>query len=664
VAAAVSLLTLLVAAGALGHGAWRSAAALGADGMLRVVAAAPIAAAAAVLSLLLLGRFGLSGSRTLVVGVAVALGAVAHARLPRPAPAFRLGLGRRDRLALGAAAGLGVAWTAWIVRYPGLGLDPLYYHLSEAVLWAQHGDAGAAHPVLYVFPVQAYPVNDELLVSWVLSASRWLGAASLWAPAMVGLGATAAVTGLRRAGVGLLPTALAVAAIVALPTWARMMIGPHNDLGAVAWTACAVTLAAAARARPALLVPAVLAGGLAIGTKTTPAVVLLGAAVLLVRRPFPRRGPLLAALSVAVFLGGVWFARNLFVHGSPVWPFAQLPWGDRIPALYRDVGVTFLGTLPRSLQSGRADFYFDAVAAGPLLLLGAPLAAAFVRTRRVTAAAVVTVLAALAWGVSPFTGRPLDPRIDFPFGTERYLIPAFCAGAATLALATADARGWVRRAVTALLAGCVVLSAAKALPLGFPYVPSVFTLALGAAAGWAAVRLRPRWAPLAAALLLAVVFVRVSDHFGGRHALNHDLETSGVIGYVANQPGFEAADDPIYAAPATYSALAGDRLDHDLHFLPSGVSCDRVLSLRGWLVLGTPPVPTRYNPANTAMACLDRAGIDPDYASFRYRVFDRRQTAIRSSASASPSSTTEKSSSMIAAAAGSAERRARLSRRS
>jgi hypothetical protein len=440
----------------------------------------------------------------------------------------------------------------------------------------------------------------------------------------VGLAATAAVTGLRRAGAGVLPAALAAAAVIALPTWARMMIGPHNDLGAVAWSACAVTLAAAARARPGLLVGAVLAGGLAIGTKTTPALVLLAAAVLIVRPPFPRRAPLVAASAVAVFLAGVWFARNLIVHGSPVWPFAQLPWGDRIPGLYRDVSVTFLGTFPRSLASGRADFYFDAIAAGPLLLLGAPVAAALVRTRRVSAAAVVTVLAALAWGLSPFTGRPVDPRIDFPFGTERYLIPALCAGAATLALAAADARGGLRRAITALLAGCVVLSAAKALPLGFPYVPSVVTLALGAAAGWAAMRLAPRWAPLAAALVLAAVFVRVSDHFGGRHALNQDLQTFGVIGYVANQPDFESSDDPVYAAPATYSALAGDRLNHDLRFLPQGVDCERVLAARGWLVLGTPPVPSRYNPANTAVGCLDRAGIDPVYAFFRYRVYDRR----------------------------------------
>jgi hypothetical protein len=550
------------------------------------------------------------------------------------------------------------------MRYPGLGADPLYYHLTEAVIWAQRGDAGASHAVMYTFPVEAYPLTDELLVSWVLSASRWLGAASLWAPAMVALAATAAVVGLRRANVGLLPTILAVAAIISLPTWARMMIGPHNDLAAVAWLGCAVTLAAASRACPGMLVPAVVAAGLALGTKTTPALPLLAAAIVLVPRPFPRRAPLLAASAVAVVLAGVWYARNLALYGSPLWPFVQLPWGDPIPSLYSDASITFLGTIGRSLADDRADMYFDAVAAGPVLLLAAPVAAAVVRTRRVVLAAAVTLVVALAWGLSPFTGRPSDRSIDFFFGTERYLIPAFCAAALTLALAVADARAGTRRAITCLLAACVALSAAKALPLGFPYVPSVVTLALGAAAGWVAVRLAPRWAPLGAAIVLAVVFVRVTDHFGGRHALNRSLDTSPVIGYVANQPGFETSDDPIHAAPATYSALAGDRLEHDLNFLPRDLGCARVLALRGWLVLGTPPVPTRYNPSNPAIACLEREGVDPVFAFERYRVYDRRQTAIRSSASANPSSTTEKSSSVMAAAAGSGSRRARVSSRS
>jgi hypothetical protein len=661
VTAAASFLALLVAGGALGHGAWRCAAALGADGALRIVAAAPLAAAAAALSLLALGRLGLSDSQFAVVGVAVALGALAHVRLPRPAPAFRRGLHRRERLALGAAVGLGVAWTAWILRYPGLGADPLYYHLSEAVLWAQRGDAGAGHPVLYVFPVEAYPLTDELLVSWVLSTSRWLGAAELWAPAMLALAVTAGVTGLRRAGGGLLPTALAAAAIVAFPAWARMLIGPHNDLAAVAWSVCAVTLAAGSRRCPGLLVPALLAAGLAIGTKTTTVPILLAAAVLLVRRPFPRRGLLLAGSAAAAVLGGVWYARNLVEHGSPVWPFAQLPWGDPIPPLFGEASARFLLTISRSLAADRIETYWDAVAAGPLLLLAAPVAAAFVRTRRVAITAAVALFAALAWSLAPFTGRPANPEIDFPFGTVRYLVPAFCAAAAALVLAAADARGGARRAVTVVLAACVVVSGLKALPLGFPYVPSAATLALGAAAGWLAVRFVPRWAPLAAALVLAAVFIRDTDHFGARHALNLRLESSPVIGFVAGQPGFEDARDPIYAAPATYSALAGDRLGHDLRFLPQGVSCERVLAARGWLVLQS-TAGTRFNPANTALACLD--GIEPTYAWGSYRVYDRRQTAIRSSASSSPSSTTEKSSSVIAAAAGSGSRRARVSSRS
>ncbi len=619
--AAISFLALLAAAGALGHGAWRCGAALGADGALRIVAAAPIAAAAAGLTALVLGRFGLSGSQLAVIGVSVALGALARARLPRPAAA-EWSPRRRERLALGAAAGLGLAWTIWAVRFPSLGIDPLSYHLSESVLWTQNGDAGVARQVTYVFPVGNYPLLDELLVSWVLSASHWLGAASLWAPAMMALGATAAATGLRRAGVGLLPAALAVSAIVSIPIWARMLIGPHNDVGALAWLVCAVTLAVAARRQPGLFVPAALAAGLSIGTKATTAPMLLAAAVLLVRPPFPRMRLLLPALGAAGVLGGLWYVRNLLEHGSPLWPFVALPFGDAVPRIYSAAGDNLLSTLDRSFTDGQLGDYFGTVGAAPALLLAAPVAAVCVRTRRVVLAAAVAVLGALIWARAPFTGRPEDPLIDFTLGTTRYLVPAVAAAVLALALATADGSRRTRLAVSAFLAACVAVSAVKALELGFPDLPRIGTLAAGAAGGWVLVRLAPRWAPIVGLLVLAAVCVRVTDQFAARHAQNPDLRTSAAIAYVAGQPGFEASDDPVATAPVTLSALAGDRLRHDLRFLPEDVDCTKVRTLRGWLVLGTPP-PTSYIPSNTAVDCL--AGVTPVFDDGHHRVYDRRR---------------------------------------
>lgn len=620
--AALSFLALAVAVAALGHGAWRAAAVLGAQGALRLVAAAPIAATAAALTLLILGRIGLSGSQPAVIASALALGAIAHRALPRATSAPRLWLTPRERLALGAAAGLGVAWTGWIVKYPGLGNDPLVYHLPESLLWVQQGDAGAVRQVLYLFPVGNYPLADELLVSWVLAASHWIAAASLWAPAMVGLTATAAVTGLRRAGVGLLPAALAPAAILALPIWAQLFIGPHSDLGALAWLTSAVTLAAAARSRPSLLIPAVLAGGLAIGTKTTTAPMLIAAGVLLVRPPLPRARLLVPALVAAGIVGGLWYVRNLILHGSPLWPFVQESFGDPIPALYREAGATFLGTIGRSLAGDRPGLYFEQLATAPALLLAAPVAAAFVRTRRVVLAAAVAMLGALIWSKAPFTGRPEDPLLDFTFGTTRYLVPALGAAVLTLALATADAGPRTRRAVTLLLAVSAVWSAVKSLQLGFPEVPPALTLTTGALAGAVVLRARPRWALPLALLALAIVCVRVTDQFAGRVAQNVRLTQAGAIGFLARQPGFDTGDAPVYTAPATLAALAGDRLTHPLRFLPARTSCDRVRALHGWFVLGTPP-PTRYLRAVPAVACL--AGVTPVYDDGRYRVYDRRR---------------------------------------
>lgn len=656
--AALSFLALLVAVGALADAAWRSAAALGADGGLRVVAAAPLAAAAAAATVLVLGRVGLSGSQPLLVATALALMVLARVRLPDPRAAFGLPFTRRERLALGAAAGLAVAWTTWVVRYPGLGLDALTYHLSTSVAWVQQGDAGAVRQATYVFPVGNYPLLDELLVSWLLAVGRSFAVANLWAPAMTVLTVVAGVTGLRRAGVGLLPAALGCAAVLSTPVWARLWIGPHTDPGALAWLACAAALAVAARQRPGLLAPAIIAAGLAIGTKTTTVVVLAALVVFVVRPPLPRRSVLVVATGVAAVLGGLWYVRNLIQHGSPLWPFLATPWGDPVPAIFRVIDETFAGTLRTSLEGDRPEAYVRALGLAPILLIAAPLAAAAVRTRRVLLTAGVAAVATLAWTRAPFTGRSPNPLVDFSLGTTRYLVPALATTTVALCLAWADGGPRVRRAISGVLGTVTVVSLLYALDLGYPNIPALRTLVFGALVGMAAAYFTPRYAPAVGALMLAVIVVAGSDGFAERHARNPDIASSPFIGWLEAQPAFTASEANVYAAPQIFSVLAGDRLQRELSLIDLDTSCATIRNLRGWLVLGTVPR-TAFLASVPAIACMN--GIEPVYADDRYRVYDRRQTATRSSAASRPSSTSEKSSASIAAAARSGSRRARLS---
>lgn len=657
--AALSFLALLVAVGALADAAWRSAAALGADGGVRIVAAAPLAAAAAATTLLVLGRAGLSGSQPLLVAAALALMVLARLRLPDPAPAFgRLPLWPRERLALGAAAGFGLAWTVWVLRNPGLGIDALTYHLSTSVAWAQQGDAGAVRQATYAFPIGNYPLLDELLVSWILATGRSFAAANLWAPALTALTVVAGVTGLRRAGVGLVPAGLALAAVLLTPIWARLWIGPHTDPGALAWLACAAVLAVAARERPGLLAPAILAAGLAVGTKTTTVIVLGALLVLVVRPPFGRRWIVVAATGVAAVLGGLWYVRNLIDHGSPLWPFIATPWGDPVPPIIPVIDRTFAGTLRASLAGDRPELYVRALGLAPILLLVAPLLAAAVRTRRVLLATGVAAVATVAWTRAPFTGRSPNPLVDFSIGTTRYLVPALAATAVALCLAWADGGPRVRRAVTAVLGTVAAVSFLYTLNLGFPDVPALSTLAGGALVGLAAARYVPRRAPAAAALVLAVLVITGSDTFAARHARNLDIASSPMITWLENDPAFAASEADVHFAPQVFSLLAGDRLQRDLKLIDQEGSCAAVRDLRGWVVLVWSFPRTSFLDV-PAVACME--DLDPVYEDARFRVYDRRQTATRSSASSTPSSTRKKSSSSIAAAAGSGSRRAALS---
>lgn len=613
---------LVAAVLALGFAALRSAAALGARGLEAVVAAAPVGAALAALWALTLGTVAaLGGSPVALLAGALVTAALAAARLPAAdlgVAAWWRGLGTGERVALGAAAGAGLAWVAWLVKHPGLAIDPLTYHLPESVMWVQQGTPGSVELITYEFPQGNYPVTNEVLVAWLMGLGRSFAPALLWTPAMGALLAAAGWLGLRARGVSRAATALAVAGVLLVPVAATQFLGAHTDLPALTWLAVAAALVATGR--PALLAPAVLAGALAVGTKTTVAplaVLVLAAGLWRDRRALPWPA-LTLALAAGAVVGGAWYVRNLIDHGSPLWPFIATPWGDPVPRFLDEFDVAFLDR-PAATLEGRAGAYVDLLGGG-LLLLGGGIAAGLVlaaarrwERRAALGASAAAALAALAWANAPFTGAPDDPAFDLSLTTTRYLLPAVAAGAAALALAGG-------RVALAVLAAAALLGLDRSLALSFPGVPSAAVLATGALAGGlagAVWRRRPRAAAAAVAGTLASVLALsvIADGFAARHGGIGRLASSGVVSWFAARP---PDDLPVAFAPQMLAVLAGDDLRRPITMIPADEPCALTRARRGWVVVGEFPLAERRRSFDAA-ACLE--DLRPAYADGVFRAY-------------------------------------------
>ncbi len=627
-------LALVVAATALAGAAARGARALGARGLELAVAAAPLAATLAGLEALALGLVGLGGSPVALTVAALLTGLIAWRRSPGPlaAPAWRAlagawgGLGRPARLLLGALAGAALAWLAWIARHPGLGIDPLTYHLPESILWIQQGHPGSVETLQYDFPQGYYPVTNELIVGWVVAIARSSAASLAWTPAAALLAVLAGWLGLRRLAGDRLVSALAIAAVLLSPIAASQLIGPHTDLPAAAWLWTAAALVAAAERRPRLLAAAVLAAALAVGTKTTtaPFSVLLGVYAVWRHRRARALAPLLGAAAAAgVAVGGVWYLRNLIVHGSPLYPFKGTPFGDPAPPFMRRFDMSFLDrprlTLARNADSDRRTL------AGGLILLALGLLAPLARPRprgRTLVAAAVALAGLLSWAAAPFTGAADDPILDLSATTTRYLLPTLGAAAVALALAATGARRLRIAVALALVAACA-WSIRETQHLDLVAMPSTATLLAGAALGAAVAAVLRRLPDLGlaaaavAAVLAALALVGVGHGFARRQGAAPWLRSKGVVGWAAAQPAWRDSAFPVAFAPQMLAPLAGDRLQHRIALVGAAEPCPavRARALRGWVVLGTFPLENRRAPF-TARRCL---ATPPPGAAVLYR---------------------------------------------
>jgi hypothetical protein len=636
---------LAAATVALGAAGLRAASAAAPRGLERALAAAALAFATAVGEALLLGLAGV-GANTWALAAA-AFVTWLGARLAFPAPAVTVTadlsawwnrLPGSRRVLAGALAGAWLAWVVWLLRHPSLGFDTVLYHLSEAAVWSASGHPGSVELILRGLPVTNYPITDEVFLTWTMGLSRSLVTASLLVPAQVLLLGAAAWCALRSLRLPGLAAGLGVAAVVSLPSViAWQSNGAAPDPAALAWLVCCAALVSASRARPLLLPCAVVAAGLAIGTKTTtgPLVVVLLAVGLWIHRsrlPALWR-PLALAVVLALGSGGVWYLRNLFDHGSPLWPFIAAPWGDALPPAVQAANDSFLSR-PRETLDAVGDLYLQRFLGGIVLLAGAFVAPLLVRRRAVLIASLVAFGSFVLWVQAPFTGVPptFIRIIEGTFSTTRYLMPGLAASVLALSLAAGagGGRGVGARVAQVVLAAAGTINLVQAFRLGFPPMPSALTALAGAALGAVVAGVehylgprRPRlslgrWvrpALVAGALGVGALLALPASGYVGRHVSTHAF-ASGLSGWLNARP-----DDgrPVSSAPIVVGPLTGDRLRRPLRPIPLGAGCAemRRRARDGYVVLYVSP------PADPGILALARclAPRAPDYADRQFKAW-------------------------------------------
>jgi hypothetical protein len=627
-------LLLVLAAMALGGAGLRLASGLGAAGPERVLAALSFAAAAAVVEALVLGVAGLGGDGVVLTVAALVTWAAVRGFGPPPGTpaaargpweelaAWLRGAHPAAVLAAGGGAGVVVGWIAFQLRHPFIGGDGLIYHLPIASAWVASGHPGSVVGVLDGLAVGSYPVTNEVVVAWGLAISHSWVVASIWSPVLFAALAGGGWLALAELGVAVRERALAVAAVSVLPLVVFGLGGPTTDLAATAWLAVTAGLATASRRVPGLVYPAVLAAALCLGTKTTPALLILALAVICAR---PLRavaaahpGRLVAMLGLGLVVGGVWPVRNLVVHGSPLWPLVAAPWGDPVPGALVPLEVSFLEH-PRRLVGTHYQGYLDVVAGGLVLMAGGLVLPLARRSRAALAAGAAAGAALLAWGLAPYTGILAD---DFAVGATRYLLPALTACALAVALAARGAGPGLRRLAAGALAVSIGWSCWRTAALGFPYVPSAELVAASAAAGALAARglrrgvaVDRRLVVAAAALGCALGLAVAAEGYVARHAAT-GLPDGPLLR--ARVPDLVDGSRPIASAPGTVVMLRGDRLERGLSLIGAGETCPAVRrrALAGPVVLESDPPSALYA---RLTACL--RGFAPARALGAYDVY-------------------------------------------
>jgi hypothetical protein len=406
-------------------------------------------------------------------------------------------------LALLAGATVIAEWGALTIQSYDVGIrgfDSLWYHLPWAASFAQTGSVAGLRfsDVEYLTPF--YPANAEMLhgLGIVLLGRDTLspGINLLW----LGLTLLAAYGVGRPRGVGAATTIGAALAMGTTMMDYSQAGSAANDVVAVFFLLAAVALLMTAPDRPAALVLAAIAAGLAVGTKLTvlAPVLALTVGVVAIAPRGRRLGTATLWLAPLILAGGFWFARNLIAVGNP------LPWTSfagilptPAPPVQQHTGYSVAHYLTSShfwsafvqpaLAAGLGRWWYVTLAVaigGPLLCTLPERLGRNVQRLDVSSHAVVRMLGFVAlfslaaYVITPETaaGPDRDP-LGFAFNL-RYLAPALALSLSVAPLAPLLA-GQARTAVAVVLA--ILLAGTVAEPHLWPPTHTAGAIALGAA---------------------------------------------------------------------------------------------------------------------------------------------------------------------------------------
>jgi hypothetical protein len=322
-------------------------------------------------------------------------------------------------------------------------------------------------------------------------------------------------------------------------------------------------------------------------------------------------------------VGGYWYLRNLVDHGSPLWPFLPLPWGDPAPPSLgggTEVDASLLD-VPRRTLERVGDRWIELFGSGFVVIGGSVVAALLSRSRSALAAAAAAIACLGLWANAPFSGAPEREFELATASTVRYLLPALAAALLACALATASPRRAGRIAGGAVLVLGLGLGLVLTARLGFPSVPDATTPLAGALLGsavallisrapWLSPRSVPRGVLLGAAAVAAgLALALAAPGYVERHAASARLFGADVTRMLAGQRAFREGSQRVFGAPFVLGPLAGDRLQHRFAWLPPSAPCPQVRRRlqEGYLLLLDPPAPGA--PPSPSKRCL--AGVRP-----------------------------------------------------